>query len=131
MRSTVDGWLMTFVSNPWLALYSYVPLSLERLFQGRRLRRWSEWMPRCLAGSEDPRRIAIMGIKVSERWFNKLTFPVNRLHALMLQQAPLREAAIEDHQRSFGALIARDALGAQEQMRKHIERVIREFAKAW
>lgn len=43
----------------------------------------------------------------------------------------LREAAIEDHQNIFTSLLARDAVGAKDQMRKHIERVIREFGKAW
>jgi len=43
----------------------------------------------------------------------------------------LREASIDDHQNIFQALVARDAVGAKDQMRKHIERVIREFGKAW
>jgi GntR family transcriptional regulator, uxu operon transcriptional repressor len=43
----------------------------------------------------------------------------------------LREAAIEDHQNIFAELVSRDPLGAKNQMRKHIERVIREFARAW
>jgi GntR family uxuAB operon transcriptional repressor len=43
----------------------------------------------------------------------------------------LREAAIEDHQSIFTALVARDPVRAKDQMRAHIERVIREFAKAW
>jgi len=43
----------------------------------------------------------------------------------------LREAAIEDHQNIFRALVARDAADAKDQMRQHIERVIREFGKAW
>lgn len=43
----------------------------------------------------------------------------------------LREAAIEDHQMIFNALVARDAVDAKEQMRRHILRVISEFGKAW
>jgi GntR family transcriptional regulator, uxu operon transcriptional repressor len=43
----------------------------------------------------------------------------------------LREAAIEDHQMIFNALVARDAVDAKEQMRRHILRVIGEFGKAW
>jgi DNA-binding FadR family transcriptional regulator len=43
----------------------------------------------------------------------------------------LREAAIEDHQNIFKALVARDPVAASDQMRKHIERVIHEFGKAW
>jgi len=43
----------------------------------------------------------------------------------------LREAAIDDHQRIFQALVARDSQRAKGEMRKHIERVIHEFGKAW
>jgi DNA-binding FadR family transcriptional regulator len=43
----------------------------------------------------------------------------------------LREAAVEDHKKIFNALLAHDSPAAKDQMRKHIERVIREFAKAW
>jgi|SRR5579862_1190840 len=43
----------------------------------------------------------------------------------------LREAALEDHQAVFTALVARDPVAAKNGMCKHIERVIREFAKAW
>jgi GntR family uxuAB operon transcriptional repressor len=43
----------------------------------------------------------------------------------------LREAAIDDHQNIFRALVSRDAAVAKDQMRQHIERVIREFGKAW
>jgi GntR family transcriptional regulator, uxu operon transcriptional repressor len=43
----------------------------------------------------------------------------------------LREAAIEDHQTIFNALVAHDAAQARTQMRRHIERVISEFGKAW
>lgn len=43
----------------------------------------------------------------------------------------LREAAIEDHQNIFATLVSRDPVGAKNQMHKHIERVIREFARAW
>jgi len=43
----------------------------------------------------------------------------------------LREASIEDHQSIFNALVSRDPSVAKEQMRKHIDRVIREFGKAW
>jgi GntR family transcriptional regulator, uxu operon transcriptional repressor len=43
----------------------------------------------------------------------------------------LREAAIDDHQMIFNALVARDPVDAKEQMRRHISRVISEFGKAW
>jgi GntR family transcriptional regulator, uxu operon transcriptional repressor len=43
----------------------------------------------------------------------------------------LRVAAIEDHQNIFKALVSRDAAAAKDQMRKHIERVIHEFGRAW
>lgn len=43
----------------------------------------------------------------------------------------LREASIDDHQTIFNALVARDAFAAKDEMRKHIDRVICEFAKAW
>jgi GntR family transcriptional regulator, uxu operon transcriptional repressor len=43
----------------------------------------------------------------------------------------LREASIEDHQNILAALVSRDAAGAKDLMRKHIERVILEFGKAW
>jgi len=43
----------------------------------------------------------------------------------------LREASIEDHQAIFNALLAHDCDLAREQMRRHLERVIREFGKAW
>jgi GntR family transcriptional regulator, uxu operon transcriptional repressor len=42
-----------------------------------------------------------------------------------------REAAIDDHQMIFNALVARDPVDAKEQMRRHISRVISEFGKAW
>ena len=43
----------------------------------------------------------------------------------------LRQASIDDHQRIFNALHARDPIMAKGQMKAHIERVIREFGKAW
>jgi len=43
----------------------------------------------------------------------------------------LREAAIADHQNIFNALATHDAAEASAQMRRHIERVIAEFGKAW
>lgn len=43
----------------------------------------------------------------------------------------LRLASQEDHQRIFGALVARDAQEARQAMRDHIERVIGEFAQGW
>lgn len=43
----------------------------------------------------------------------------------------LRQASQEDHQRIFGALVARDAQAARQAMREHLERVIGEFAQGW
>jgi DNA-binding FadR family transcriptional regulator len=43
----------------------------------------------------------------------------------------LRQASLDDHQRIFVALLERDAGGARDAMRAHIERVIGEFAQAW
>lgn len=43
----------------------------------------------------------------------------------------LRQSALDDHQRIFNALHARDPIMAKTQMKAHIERVIREFGKAW
>ena len=43
----------------------------------------------------------------------------------------LRQASQDDHQRIFTALLERNAQGARDAMRAHIERVIGEFAKAW
>jgi GntR family transcriptional regulator, uxu operon transcriptional repressor len=43
----------------------------------------------------------------------------------------LREAAIADHQSIFNALAAHDPRQSRTQMRRHIERVIAEFGKAW
>ena len=43
----------------------------------------------------------------------------------------LRQASQDDHQRVFTALLERNASGARDAMRAHIERVIAEFAKAW
>ena len=43
----------------------------------------------------------------------------------------LRQASQEDHQRIFSALVARDADGARQAMRNHLERVIGEFAQGW
>ena len=43
----------------------------------------------------------------------------------------LREASIDDHYAIFNALVARDPSAAKECMRVHIDRVIREFGKAW
>ena len=43
----------------------------------------------------------------------------------------LRQASQADHQRIFGALVARDAQGARQAMRDHLERVIGEFAQGW
>jgi len=43
----------------------------------------------------------------------------------------LREAAIADHQNIFTALAAHDPEAASSQMKKHIQRVIAEFGKAW
>jgi len=43
----------------------------------------------------------------------------------------LRQAAIEDHQAIFNALLGHDSAAAKDGMRQHIERVIQEFAKAW
>jgi DNA-binding FadR family transcriptional regulator len=43
----------------------------------------------------------------------------------------LRQSSIDDHQRIFNALHARDPIMAKTQMKMHIERVIREFGKSW
>jgi len=43
----------------------------------------------------------------------------------------LRQASQDDHQRVFTALLERNAAGARDAMRAHIERVIGEFAQAW
>lgn len=43
----------------------------------------------------------------------------------------LRQASQADHQRIFGALVARDARQAREAMHDHLERVIGEFAQGW
>lgn len=43
----------------------------------------------------------------------------------------LRQASQADHQRIFGALVARDAQEARQAMRDHVERVIGEFAQGW
>lgn len=43
----------------------------------------------------------------------------------------LRAASLQDHQRIFSALVARDAKAAREAMREHLERVINEFSQAW
>lgn len=43
----------------------------------------------------------------------------------------LRRASQDDHQRVFTALLERDALGARDAMRAHINRVIGEFTRAW
>ena len=43
----------------------------------------------------------------------------------------LRQASQADHQRIFGALVARDAQQARQAMRDHLERVIGEFAQGW
>jgi GntR family uxuAB operon transcriptional repressor len=43
----------------------------------------------------------------------------------------LREASIADHQDILAALAAHDPEAASSQMKKHIERVIAEFGKAW
>jgi len=43
----------------------------------------------------------------------------------------LRQASLEDHQRIFSALVARDAELARQAMRAHLERVIGVFAQGW
>jgi len=43
----------------------------------------------------------------------------------------LRRASQDDHQRVFTALLERDAAGARDAMRAHINRVIGEFTRAW
>ena len=43
----------------------------------------------------------------------------------------LREASLEEHQKVFDALLARDPVAARDAMREHLERVMNEFKKAW
>lgn len=43
----------------------------------------------------------------------------------------LRQASLEDHQRIFSALVARDAELSRQAMRAHLERVIGVFAQGW
>jgi DNA-binding GntR family transcriptional regulator len=43
----------------------------------------------------------------------------------------LREASLEEHQKVFDALVARDPVAARDAMREHLERVMNEFKKAW
>ena len=43
----------------------------------------------------------------------------------------LRQASLQDHQRVFSALVARDAAGARAAMHAHIDRVVAEFVKGW
>ncbi len=45
--------------------------------------------------------------------------------------AQLREASLEEHQKVFDALVARDPVAARDAMRDHLERVMSEFKKAW
>lgn len=43
----------------------------------------------------------------------------------------LRRATQEDHQRIFDAIMARDSAAAAQAMTAHLDRVIREFTRAW
>ncbi len=43
----------------------------------------------------------------------------------------LREASLEEHQKIFDALVARDPVAARDAMRAHLERIMNEFKKAW
>lgn len=43
----------------------------------------------------------------------------------------LRAASLEDHQAIFAALLARDAQGARQAMRQHLQRVVTQFSQAW
>lgn len=43
----------------------------------------------------------------------------------------LRQASLQDHQRVFAALAARDPVAARTAMHAHIDRVISEFVKGW
>jgi GntR family transcriptional regulator, uxu operon transcriptional repressor len=43
----------------------------------------------------------------------------------------LRQATLDDHQRIFEAIMARDSDAARAAMTAHLDRVIREFTRAW
>jgi len=43
----------------------------------------------------------------------------------------MRSASLNDHQRIFDGILARDPAAARSAMRAHLERVIKEFTQAW
>jgi GntR family uxuAB operon transcriptional repressor len=43
----------------------------------------------------------------------------------------LRQASLQDHQKIFGAIVARNGLAARAAMHEHIDRVVGEFVKGW
>ncbi len=43
----------------------------------------------------------------------------------------LRAASLQDHQRVFSAIVARDVTAAKAAMHEHIDRVVGEFVKGW
>ena len=45
--------------------------------------------------------------------------------------AALRATSLEDHQKIFASIAARDADGARAAMQQHLDRVIAEFSRAW
>lgn len=111
---------------------------LDRIFEA--LTAMREQMPDKAANAEADRRFhlhiaqstgnSVLLATVTSLW-DQAQGPIWEKTEQHFHTQALRQASQEDHQRIFGALVARDAHAARQAMRDHLERVIGEFAQGW
>lgn len=68
---------------------------------------------------------------VQSMWDNARNDPRWDKIELHFHTPALRSASLEDHQRIFAALLAREPEQARQAMRRHLERVISQFSQTW
>jgi len=73
----------------------------------------------------------MLRLVVTAMWDNARADPMWKKIEEHFHTPALREAVLDDHQRIFSAIIARDAAGARSAMDAHLSRVIGEFSQRW
>ena len=73
----------------------------------------------------------VLRLVVTAMWDNSRADPLWQKIEEHFHTPALRAASLEDHQRIFSAIMARDATAARTAMQAHLARVVGEFTQAW
>jgi DNA-binding FadR family transcriptional regulator len=73
----------------------------------------------------------VLRLVVTAMWDNSRADPLWQKIEEHFHTPALRAASLEDHQRIFSAIMARDTAAASTAMQAHLARVIDEFTQAW